>query len=90
MSRDSAVGIVTGYGLDDQEFEVRVPFTSPGRPDRLWGPPTLLFNGYQRLFLRGGVQRPGREAAHSPTNAEVKKTWIYISTSPCLHGVVLN
>jgi hypothetical protein len=31
-----------------------------------------------------GVKRPGREADHSPpTNAEVKKTWIYTSTPPC-------
>jgi hypothetical protein len=36
---DSSVGIATGYGLDDQgERE----FTSPYRPDRLWGPPNLL------------------------------------------------
>jgi hypothetical protein len=33
-SRDSAVGIATGYGLDDQEVGVRIPvgariFTSP-------------------------------------------------------------
>jgi hypothetical protein len=28
-----------------------------------------------------GVQRPGREADHSPpTSAEVKKTWVYTST----------
>jgi hypothetical protein len=30
-----------------------------------------------------GVKRPGREADHSPpTSAEVKKIWIYTSTSP--------
>jgi hypothetical protein len=29
-----------------------------------------------------GVKRPGREAVHSPPkSAEVKNTWIYISTS---------
>jgi hypothetical protein len=49
-SRDSSVGIVTGYGLDDQGVGVRVPvgariFTSPCGPDRLWGPPSLLSNG---------------------------------------------
>jgi hypothetical protein len=39
----------------------------------------------------GGVKRPGREADHSPpTNAEIKKTWIYTSIPICLHGVVLN
>jgi hypothetical protein len=57
-SRDGAVGIATGYGLDDQGVGVRVPvgsriFSSPRRPERIWGPPNLLFNGYRGLFLRG-------------------------------------
>jgi hypothetical protein len=78
-SQDSAVSIATGYGLDDRVVEVRVPvgsriFSSPRRPDRLWGPPNLLSNGYRGL---------GREADHSPaTSAEVKKTWVYTSTPP--------
>jgi hypothetical protein len=51
-SRDSVVGIATGYGLDDQGVGVGVPleariFTSPCRPDRLWGPPSLPPNGYR-------------------------------------------
>jgi hypothetical protein len=58
---DSAVGISTGYGLDDQEVRVRVPvgtriFTSPCRPDRLCGPPNLLSNG------TGGSFPGGKEA----------------------------
>jgi hypothetical protein len=57
-SRDSAVGIPTGYGMDDQGVGVRVPvwariFTSPRRPDRLWGPSSLLSNVYLRHFPRG-------------------------------------
>jgi hypothetical protein len=57
-SRDSAVGIATGYGLDDREVGVRVPvgsriFSSPHRPHRLWGPLNLLSNGYRGLFFRG-------------------------------------
>jgi hypothetical protein len=52
------------------------------RNDRFWGPPNLLYNEYRKLFP-GGKKRPGREADHSPpTSAEVKKMWIYTSTTP--------
>jgi hypothetical protein len=87
VSRDSVVGIVTSYGLDDEDVEVRVPvgsriFSSPRRPDRLWGSPNLLLNGYWRA-VSPGVKRPGREADHSPpTSAEAKKMWIYTPTPP--------
>jgi hypothetical protein len=39
-----------------------------------------------------GVQRPGREADHSPPcSSEVKNAWSYTSTPPVrLHGVVLS
>jgi hypothetical protein len=80
MSRDSAVGIGTGYGLDDQQVGVRVLvgariFTSPCRPDQLWGPSSFPSNGNRE------VKRPGREADFSPRNsADVKKTWVYTST----------
>ena len=51
--RDSSVGIATRYGLDGPEG------SNPGggdifrtRPDRPWGPPNLLYNGY-RVFPGG-------------------------------------
>jgi hypothetical protein len=56
-SRDSAVGIATAYWLDDLEVGVGVPvgsrsFTSPCRPDRLWGPPNLLYSGSPGALFR--------------------------------------
>jgi hypothetical protein len=84
-SWESIVGIVTGYGLDNQVVGVLVLmgasiFTSPYHPDWLWVSPNLLSNEYWGLFPLG-VKRPGREADHSPpTSAEIKKTWVYTST----------
>jgi hypothetical protein len=62
------------YELDDWGFATRQGlgiFLFATRPDRLWGPPSLLYNGYQRL-LPWGVKWPGREADPSPScSAEV-------------------
>jgi hypothetical protein len=55
----SLVIIVSGYGLDDRAIEFRSPteaedfFPYPLCPDRLWGPPSLLYNGYGGPFLLG-------------------------------------
>jgi hypothetical protein len=57
-SRDSVVGIATGYGLDDRGVGVGVPvvsrnLSSQRRPERLWGPSSFLYPAYRRLFPRG-------------------------------------
>jgi hypothetical protein len=83
QSRDSAVDIATGCGLDDQGFGIRVPM----------GQEVSLLHVFQTLgsieppiewvlgALSQGVKRPGRGADHSPpTSAEIKKTWVYTST----------
>jgi hypothetical protein len=50
-------------------------FSSPPCPERLWGPPSLLSNGYQGL-----LKRLRREADYSPpSSAEVKNAWSYTS-----------
>ena len=59
----SSVGIATDYGLDGLGIESRWGEIF-GLPDRPWGPPSLLYNGY-RVFP-GGEVRPGRAADHSP------------------------
>jgi hypothetical protein len=52
VRRDSAVGITTGCGLADRGDGVRI-FYFPRRPDRSWGPPNFLSNGYRGFFTRG-------------------------------------
>jgi hypothetical protein len=38
-------------------------------PDRPWGPPSLLYNGYR--FFTGDKVRPGRAADHTPPSSAV-------------------
>jgi len=67
----SVVSIANAYGQDG-------PGSYPGGdeifrtcPDRPWGPPSLLYNGY-RVFPEGKL-RPGRDADPSPpSTAEFK------------------
>jgi len=66
----SVVGIATGYGLDGPGIESRWGRDfSRASPDRPWGPPSLLYNGY-RVFPRG-KERPGRDADPLPPSSAV-------------------
>jgi len=56
-------------------------------PHRLWGQPSLLYNGYRGSFP-GRKQRPGRDADHSPpSSAEVENRSYISSPHKRLHGV---
>ena len=64
--------IATCYGLDGPVFESRWGKVFRIRPDRPWGPPSLLNNGCWVFFP--GVKRPGRVVNHPPPfSAEVKE-----------------
>jgi hypothetical protein len=66
----SSVGIATGYGLDSPGIESGEGKSFRTCPDRSWGPPSFLYNGY-RVFP-GGRKRSGRDANPSPpSSAEV-------------------
>jgi len=68
MGRNSAVGIATRYRLGGPEIESRCGgeiFRT--RPDRSWGPPSLLYNGYRVSFP--GVKRSGCGVDHPPLSS---------------------
>ena len=58
---------VTGYGLDSPNSGGGEIFRTC--PDRPWGPPSLLYNGY-RVFP-GDKEQSGRDADPSPPSSAV-------------------
>jgi hypothetical protein len=84
----SVVGITTGYGLDGPGVESRWGGETSGTcPDRLWGPPSLLYNGY-RVFP-GGKERLGRDAGPSPPSSAVghERVELYLYSPYGLYGL---
>ena len=73
VGRDSLVGTATWYGLDGSEVEYWWgDEIYRACPNRSWGPPSLLCNGYRVSFP--GVKRPGRGVdLPRPYSAEVKE-----------------
>jgi len=63
VGRDSAVCIATRYGLEGLGIEFQWGQDFRTRSARLWGAPSLLYNGYQ--VFPGGKWR-GRGVDHPP------------------------
>jgi hypothetical protein len=90
----SAVGIASGYGLDDRQEGVWVPvgsriFTSSRRPNRLWGPPMLLYNVYRRFFPEGKAAGAWSWPLTSSQCRSQENVDLYIHSSIRPHGIVL-
>jgi hypothetical protein len=75
VSRGSAVGIVTGYGMNGRGVGDPLHFVQTGsgaHPDSY-----PMSTG----AVSPGIKWQGREAEHSTAiSAEAKKMWIYVST----------
>jgi hypothetical protein len=70
-------------GLNARQGQGRDFFSLPPRSNWLWGPHSLLSNGYQEGALSPAVKRPGRKADYSPApSSEIKNAWNYTSNSP--------
>jgi hypothetical protein len=71
---DSTVGTTTNYGLSRLDFESRYSQEIFIFFQALWGPPGLLFNGYQGSLP--GLQRQRCDTYQSPpSSAELRKEW---------------
>jgi hypothetical protein len=60
----SSVGIATELQAGRSGDRIPVGAKFSACPDCPWGPPSLLYNGYQ--FFPGGKVGPGHAADHSP------------------------
>jgi hypothetical protein len=83
MSRESAVGISAGYGLDGRQVGVRF-FCSPRLPDLFWGPPPSCSIGTGGCF-------PVNMIIHFQLVPRLRKfVDLYVHSSIRLHDVLLN
>jgi hypothetical protein len=90
-----AVGVVTGYGLEDLGAGVQVPvglriFTSPCRPGRHTRLPTQWLPGGGGLFPRGLSGQGVKLTAHLQPVPRSRKLGSIHPLSIRLHGVVLK
>ena len=69
--RDSSVGIAVRHGLDGPWIESRCGEVFRTSPDRPWGPPSLLYNGYR--FFSGVKAAETQRWLPTPSSVEAKE-----------------
>jgi hypothetical protein len=79
---------VTGLTIGRQGFK-RFSFISQ-RPDRLWGPPSLLSNGYRGLVSLGKYGRGVKLTIHLYLVRRLRMMELYLHSPIHLYAVVLN
>jgi len=84
MSRDSSVGTLTDYRLDDWMIRVWIPvgefFSLTPCPDQLWDPPSFLSNVYQGLFPSVKSGWGMKLTTHLHLVLRSNNVWSYTST----------
>ena len=80
-SRGSVVSIATRYGLEGPGIESRWGEIFRTYPDRLWGLPSLLYDGY-RVFPEGKGGRGVMLTTHPLLVPRLRKSWAIPPLTP--------
>jgi hypothetical protein len=87
------VRLATGYGLDGKSLipcRSKKYFSIAQLRDRLWGPTSLLLSYGNQTLFPPEVKWPGCQTDHSYLVPRSVMMELYLHSSTCFHGVVLN
>jgi hypothetical protein len=77
-----------GWNIEEMEFNSWQKQKASQLPNCLWGPPSLLSNGYKGLFLQGYSSQGVKLTIHLHLVQKLKMLRVHSSIH--LRGVVLN